>query len=170
LASLNPDHLLEQAEHLIERGTAGGEPRAVDLRRAISAAYYAVFHDVLAAAADEFVGPADRGTPRYTLVYRSIDHRVLSRLCAEVKKSKPSAQYQGYAPATGFTREARSFAGYVVELQEKRHSADYDPAARFTTADGQFAITTARRAIGRLAALHRDERQIFLALLLFPPR
>lgn len=167
---MNPDHLLEQAGRLIEGTTAGAEPRQVDLRRAISAAYYAVFHDVLAAAADEFVGPAERGTPRYTLAYRSIDHRVLSRLCAEVKKSKPSAQYQGYAPATGFTREARSFAGYIVELQEKRHSADYDPSARFTMADGHFAIAIARRAIERFAGLDPEERQIFLTLLLFPPR
>jgi hypothetical protein len=55
VAILNPEHLLEQAERLIEPPPAG-PPRQVDIRRAISSAYYAVFHATLAAAARRFGG------------------------------------------------------------------------------------------------------------------
>jgi hypothetical protein len=47
---LNPDHLLEQADKLISP-PAAGPPRQVDLRRAISSAYYGLFHSCLTAAA-----------------------------------------------------------------------------------------------------------------------
>lgn len=170
MAPLNPDHLLEQAEHLIERRPDGGEPREVELRRAVSAAYYGVFHYILAAATDEFVGPQDRGSPIYTLVYRSIDHRALRNLCAEVKKPNASTKYSKYAPPVGFARDLQNFAGSVLDLQEKRHSADYDPSVSLGTRAARLAIATARRAIARFAEVSRAERQIFLALLLFPPR
>lgn len=166
---LNPDHLLEQADHLIERRTADGEPRDVDLRRAVSAAYYGVFHYVIAAATDAFIGSAARGTTSHTLVYRSIDHRVLRSLCMEVKKQKLSAKYHLYAP-TGFAREVKSFAGSVIELQEKRHSADYDPSATFNVRRTALMLDEARQAIGRFANASADQRRAFLLLLLFPPR
>lgn len=167
---MNPEHLLEQAGQLIERGTAGGGPRDVDLRRAISAAYYAVFHYLLRAAADEYVGAAARGTSRYTLVYRSIDHRALRSLCREASSKQLSPRYQGVAPTAGFTRDVKSFAGYVLDLQDKRLAADYDPSAGFGLPDALVAIATAEGAIERFARVSPAERQIFLALLLFPPR
>src|ERR1700691_675527 len=79
LAILNPEHLLEQANRLIAPPPAG-PPRQVDVRRAISAAYYAVFHATLAAAADQLVGVTKRASSGYTLVYRSIDHKELREL------------------------------------------------------------------------------------------
>ena len=69
---LNPDHLLEQADRLMA-STGRGAPRQADLRRAISNAYYGVFHAVVTEAADHFVGRTQRQTPTYGLVYRSID-------------------------------------------------------------------------------------------------
>ena len=47
----DPAHLLEQAERLAA-APAKGQPRDADLRRAISTAYYAIFHAILTAAAD----------------------------------------------------------------------------------------------------------------------
>ena len=52
VAVLNPDHFFEQADTLM--APPAGAPRQVDLRRAISNAYYGVFHAILAAAADEY--------------------------------------------------------------------------------------------------------------------
>ncbi len=86
MAVLNPDHLLDQADRLITP-PGGGAPRQADLRRAISNAYYAVFHAVVAQAADDFVGITHRASPRYGLVYRSIDHKSLRKLCEDVKKT-----------------------------------------------------------------------------------
>jgi len=65
----NVEHLLDQANRLI--APAGrGAARQVDLRRAISNAYYAVFHGLLAAAADEFIGRARRHSADYDPVIR----------------------------------------------------------------------------------------------------
>jgi hypothetical protein len=52
MAILNPKHLLDQAARLIIPPPAG-PPRQVDVRRAISSAYYGAFHATLIAAASE---------------------------------------------------------------------------------------------------------------------
>jgi hypothetical protein len=169
VAVLNPDHLFQQAQALIAT-SAAGPPRQVDLRRAISAAYYGVFHFVLTEAADEFVGVTQRSTARYALVYRSINHRGLKDLCNEAKKTPLNARYQRYAPPGGFGPSIQAFAGALIELQEKRHSADYDPATRIKTSDASLAIATARSAIAQFNAATTAQRQAFLALVLFQPR
>jgi uncharacterized protein (UPF0332 family) len=169
LAVLNPDHLFDQAEKLTAPPPAG-PPRQVDLRRAISAAYYGVFHYVVRAAADEVVGITQRASPRYTLVYRSADYRALRDLCTEAKKQQLSARYHRYAPQNGFGANVQAFATAVVELQEKRHSADYDPSVRVRTSDARLAIATARSAVRRFENAPATQRKSFLTLLLFPPR
>ena len=146
MSVLNPEHLFEQAEKLTAT-PAAGPPRQVDLRRAISAAYYGVFHAILTAAADEFNGVTKRGTHLYTSLYRSVDHRGLRDLCNEMKKQTLSTKYQKYSPFNGFDGNIQAFSTAVVEFQEKRHSADYDPSARLRTSDAMLAIATARSAI-----------------------
>ena len=161
----NPDHFLEQAARL-----AAGRPRQADLRRAISTAYYSLFHLCLIAAADEFVGVTHRGTSRYALVYRGIDHRVLKDLCTEIAKSRPSSRYARYFPSGGFNPNLRAFAGTALELQEKRHEADYDPQSRFNARDALVDIVAARTAIAQFRTAPEDHRRLFLTLLFSPPR
>lgn len=115
------------------------------------------------AAADELVGVTRRATPRYTLVYRSIDHRVLRGLCVEATKSPLPAKYRKYAPARGFGADVHAIAETVVELQEKRYAADYDPSTRFSTADVQLAVATARWEIATFKKVGRQQRQAFLS-------
>src|ERR1700691_52999 len=91
VAILNPDHLFEQAEKLIE---GPGRPRQVDLRRAISSAYYGLFHAILTAAADEVIGRTRRSSRNYSLAYRSVDHRALRALCAEVQRPTLSSKFR----------------------------------------------------------------------------
>ena len=169
MAVLNPDHLFDQADRLIQP-LVPGKPRQVDLRRAISAAYYAVFHYILTKAADQCVGAANRGTKNYSLVYRSVDHRALRDLCMETKKSTPSAKYIKHIPDSGFGPNIPAFASALVELQEKRHSADYDPAYRVKTSDARLAIAQARSAIARFENSKDYRKRSFVSLLLFAPR
>jgi hypothetical protein len=68
-----PEHLFAQADALLVL-YPGRKSRKTEIRRAISAAYYGVFHFVLAQAADMYVGAKYRGDPRYALAYRSISH------------------------------------------------------------------------------------------------
>ncbi len=166
---LNPEHLLEQADRLTAPPPAG-PPRQVDLRRAISAAYYAVFHFVLIAGADEFVGRINRRTQRYALVYRSADHRSFLDLCKEALKPTPVPKYLRYLPGNGLGRNIQAFASAAKELQEKRHLADYDPSYRVKTSDAAKAIGTARSAIASFQRANGARRKAFLTLLLFSPR
>ncbi|MEH2532957.1 uncharacterized protein (UPF0332 family) [Bradyrhizobium sp. AZCC 1588] len=168
MAILNPDHLFEQAEKLI--APQAGRPRQVDVRRAISAAYYAIFHAIIAAAADQFIGVTNRDESRYGLVYRSVDHGWLRKLCEEVQKPTLSSKFRRCAPAAGFGANIVAFAAATEELQEKRHSADYDVMIRINRSDAALAITTARAALGRFHGAGEPERLAFLSLLLFPPR
>ncbi len=152
------------------RSSSAGPPRQADLRRALSSAYYALFHFLLTEAADEFVGVNRRGAKQYTLAYRSIDHRTLRDVSVEVRKSTPSSKYRAYVPADGLGSVIKDVAFGAIELQQTRNSADYDPAARFDRADVQFALDTARRSTGSFRSADRELRRTFLALLLFPPR
>jgi hypothetical protein len=165
----NPEHLFEQAERLIGGPTAG-RPRQADLRRAISSAYYGVFHTILIAAADETVGAAHRSTPNYALAYRSIDHRSLRALCVEIQKSSLPTKYRRYEPVGGFSRFMRIVAVSVVELQDARHAADYDPLVFLKRSEASLAVRTARRAARRFSNAGARSRKAFLTLLLFPPR
>lgn len=168
MAIFNPDHLFEQADKLITPQV--GRPRQADIRRAISAAYYGVFHAATTMAVDQFVGATNRDESRYGLAYRSVDHRWLQELCKEVQKPTLSSRFRTYAPPEGFGANISAFAEAVVELQEKRHSADYDVMVRMNRSDAALAIATARAALGRLDQASQQERLAFLSLLLFSPR
>jgi hypothetical protein len=93
----DPAHLLEQAERLAA-APARRRPRDADLRRAISTAYYGIFHAILTAAADLFVGAAKRTTSLYGLTYRSVNHQKVREVCKEVAKPTPSDRYKPYVP------------------------------------------------------------------------
>jgi hypothetical protein len=168
VAIINSEHLLQQAEALI--ATTAGAPRQADLRRAVSAAYYAVFHAVLTAIADQFVGVGRRNNPEYALAYRQVEHGAFKRLCDDVRKPTLPDRYQAFAPTGSFSADLRVFATAVVDLQQKRHEADYDPLTSFSTSDVRAFVATGRDAIARLQRVGADERLIFLCLAAFPLR
>lgn len=167
MAVLNADHLLDQADRLVPAGKA---PRQADLRRAISTAYYAVFHEVVTAAADDLIGKTQRDTARYALVYRSIDHRSLKDLASDVAKTNLPGKYLKYEPRGGFGPEIQAVAAAIVDLQEKRHGADYDPLLRVKRSDAVSAVASARAALVRFRGASAARRRVFLSLLIFPPR
>jgi hypothetical protein len=166
---LRPDHLLEQALRLINPPSSG-PPRQADIRRAISSAYYAVFHLTMTALADEFIGRSQRSSPRYALMYRSIDHRALKELCIEVSRPSPARRYAPYIPENGFGADIEAFASAATELLQKRHAADYDPVPRFVKPEALLAIDTARNAVLRFTQATPARRKAFLTFLLCPPR
>jgi hypothetical protein len=165
----NPVHLLEQADRLISP-PRGGAPRQTDLRRAISSAYYAVFHAVIAEAADSVVGRTHRESPRYALAYRSGDHRALMKLCDDIRKTTLPKRYDNYSPKDGFGADLVALATAVADLQEKRHSAEYDPLFRVSSSDAVSAVATARVALQRFGSASRASKKDFLFLLIFSSR
>jgi hypothetical protein len=104
------------------------------------------------------------------LAYRSVNHAWLRDLCKEIQKSTLSNRLRSYAPSQGFDRSIAAYAAAVVELQEKRHSADYDAMIRMNRSDAALAIAEARAAPHRFNSAGEPQRSAFLSLLLFPPR
>ena len=166
---INPEHLLDQARSLLQVPAAGA-PRQADLRRAISTAYYAVFHLTVTAVADALVGNTKRSTPEYGLAYRAVDHRSLKALCEDLQKSSLPPRIAGVAPSTGFGVDFAVYAAAVVDLQEKRHTADYDPLAKFALVDAKFVVRTANAAVASFGATSFGERLAFASLLVFRGR
>jgi len=153
---MNPDHLLDQADRLTQPSAAGA-PRQADLRRAISSAYYALFHYILKSAADMSVGAAMRKTnpDLYGRAYRSLEH-------ADVVTRSKEARAIG--------ANIKAFADAVVDLQKTRVGADYDPTFRITRSDATTKVSTVRAAIARFEAATEAERKAYLATILFKKR
>ncbi len=173
MAILIPSHLLEQAERLLEPRKSGSKPalvRQVDRRRAISSAYYAVFHAILTDLADQFIGRDQRKSSCYALAYRHIDHRQLESLSHQVIKQTPEKRYLPFMPDGGFDDSIRKFASLTIELKGDRNSADYDPSRWVGITDARLAIAQARDAISHFANAPDQQRCVFLTLLAFPPR
>ena len=158
---LDPEELLNQARQL------AGQTTQADLRRAISSAYYGLFHFLTTGAADMIVGADKRATPYYGLVYRSVEHRQLRTLSSYLGKSNPDAL--SMAPADGFGPIA-DMARTGGNLLELRHKADYDPYYTCSASDADFAIVAARQAMDQFKASTPDQQQAFLKLFLFKPR
>jgi uncharacterized protein (UPF0332 family) len=158
-----PEHFFEQADRLTT--TVG--LRQTDLRRAISNAYYGLFHFALTAAADMVLGAAEQTTPRYALVYRSVDHARLRALCVQVSATNP--QNVALVPVGGFGKIA-DFARITFNLYELRSLADYDPSRSFTCDEARVAISEAREAIKMFQQGSVEQQQAFLMMLLFKQR
>ena len=169
MAIPDPSHLFEQGDRLTV-SPRPGPTRQVDLRRAVSAAYYGVFHFVCAALADQIVGATHRSSSRYALVYRSVDHRALRELCQGIIRSTPPPKLARHLPPGGLGRDIIACSGNVLDLRDRRHRADYDPAASFIGEEGQAAVAAGRIAVRRFRASPAAERAMVLTLLLCPPR
>ncbi len=169
MAVLDPEELLEQAELLVVPRQPG-PPRQVDVRRAISAAYYAVFHHVCIEVADAFVGKTLRRDPRYVRAYRSVDHKPLATACKAAAGAKADATLADLAPNGAFSATLREFAADTMYLQVQRHRADYNPSGLLRAVDARTAISRGRRAMVSYRNSPPDEQRIFLTSLVFKTR
>lgn len=165
---IRAERLLDQAERLIADGAMRASQE--DLRRAVSAAYYALFHQCLAAAADTLVGEAAPAPDLYALAYRSVDHRRLVDLCGEYAKPSPSRRYAKHLPDGTRDEALVAYADMVLQLYQSRGLADYDPTWGVSASAAKSALDTARSAFARFEAADPEKRRRFLVLLHFPPR
>ncbi|MBC6428578.1 MAG: hypothetical protein GDA55_05055 [Cellvibrionales bacterium] len=97
---MNPDNFLTAARRLAD-SEGPGRPRQVDLRRAVSTTYYALFHTVCRSAADLLIGanPASRSNPAWRQMYRAINHGPAKIACSRQKIKEFPQSIQGFAAA-----------------------------------------------------------------------
>jgi uncharacterized protein (UPF0332 family) len=148
--------LLDQAYHLAN--LESGDPKQSSLRRAVSTAYYALFHLLI----DEAVG--HWGVARHrSILARTFDHRKMKLISEDHIKSF----YSSGQPPSG--AQLKNVAQAFVQLQEKRHTADYDNAFVWSRENALVAIDTARAAFSDWQAIRtQDNAQDYLLQLFLP--
>ncbi len=127
------EQLLEQARHLATRDTR--RPQQANLRRAVSTAYYALFHFLVDRASRFLVGTSgDRELFRKALS-RTFSHSEMASACkAFAGGTLPSAMLQRLGAVT-IPPELRGLAETFCEAQDQRHLADYELAESFRRSD-----------------------------------
>lgn len=149
---MTPGNLIATARRTL--GNSGSRrPRQSDLKRAMSTAYYAVFHQLCRTSADTLIGSAgaDRSTPAWAQAYRAVDHGFAKKQCKNV------------SVMVRFPSAVQDLANAFVELQLARHAADYDPLHRLTRSEVKTEIDRAERAIKDFGQVPIKDRRAFSA-------
>ncbi|MCL1962069.1 MAG: hypothetical protein FWG56_09930 [Desulfovibrionaceae bacterium] len=159
--------MLEQAWHLWSLDRT--RPRQVNLRQAISCAYYALFHAIVQEGA-ALLAPANPAGLRANLA-RRFGHRPMREVCRQIARGAaipgvPNVRLVVTTPSA----ELRRIADAFHPLQELRHTADYDLHATFDRLRAELSITLAENAIKdwyRILSTNKDEAAAFAVSLLF---
>lgn len=150
------DNLLELAEHLAR--LEPGRPKESTLRRAVSTAYYAVFHALAFLCADELVG-YNRPWEAFTPIYRTLDHSAARKLFERARSKNL------------YGEEVADIGGAFIDLQEQRHRADYDPQPLGLTRNGALElIDKARKTILAIPSLPVEKKRMLAIQLIANPR
>ena len=156
---MNWNHLIDTARLLA--GATGapvrGRPRQMMLRKAVSAAYYAVFHALCTSNANALVGTLSvTNRLAWLRTYRALDHAPAKNRMEQHRAN--------------LTPGIRAFANAFATLQEQRHEADYDPDANFGRSDVITLIDRAESATRALFASNIAERRSLATLVLLRDR
>lgn len=158
--------LLEQAKFL--SGREAKRPKQASLRRAVSSAYYAVFHLL----AEEAAAQATTATPRglSQRVQRALEHGEMKQ-AAQSFEDKKLPDHIKVLLSAPLSVELKAVARSFVQLQELRHKADYDVTAKFDRITVQGQIKLAEQLFQDWSQIHgTKEAKVFLAALVFGKR
>ena len=128
--------MLQQAER---QGPEHDDVADTLRRRAVSSAYYAIFHQVCGVIATHLtreLSEEDRTTV-FEQAYRVLDH---GRLKATAQRLV--AQSSGGAPSLA-TATLRNFCTQLILLYDARQQADYSPAYTFSQAEATELVRSA---------------------------
>lgn len=164
------DDLVEQARHLAT-WDAVGRPRQANLRRAISSAYYALFHFLIDQACRSAVGGGPERRELRGVITRAFDHAVMKRVAQSFAGGTVPSKLQPGLGTAAVPADLRRIAQSFRDLQEERHAADYDLLRRFEREDVLLLVDLAQQAM-RLWPNVRDSvaGRLFLPALLVAER
>lgn len=161
--------LLDVARVLVPPAASPGRPRTAQLRRAVSTAYYALFHELVAQAAIELCGSDPTNAVERRKAARWFAHSDLRVLAMAATQAAGGGAARAVASVLGSPhRDLADLAHTFIALQDQRYGADYDHeyaisrSAALTHIDGAVdAVETARR----LARAGDRSYQRFLRLM-----
>jgi hypothetical protein len=159
------DQLLAQARHLATRDQR--RPQQANLRRAVSAAYYSLFHFLVERASRFLVGGSgDRDLFRKVLS-RAFSHSEMASACKSFAGgSLPASVLQRMGPIP-IPRELQQLAELFSNAQDVRHLADYDLAESFRRSDVLLLIDDIQQRIDDWPSIEsQPATRIFLVSLL----
>ena len=149
---MNPSELIRIARQLASAvGGNRGRPRQTELCRAVSAAYYDLFHTLALSGANALAGSsrASRNQPAWRQTYRALEHGHTRNQCL----NRPAMN--------SFPSEIQNLGRLFVRMQNRRHSADYDPYARLARGDVMRLIEATEEAIARFENTAAADRRSF---------
>ena len=155
------DDLLKQAIDLIHKDASN--PTQADLRRAVSTAYYAIFHLLISETTLNWSRDSSRD-----LLGRMFEHNVMRRASSRILDSRVFP-FAGEDPA--LVLKLRRLAELFIQLQDKRNIADYHNGVSWTPVESLRAVTTAGRAFEIWASIKNENiAQEYLVSLLIKSR
>ena len=135
----------------------GLPPSRTDIRRAISTAYYALFHHVADVCAQSLVGDSVKPLSRAKMqTYRSLRHDDILSACQRANTMD-----------FGFPAEIRKFAIHFQNMHKARSLADYDPGplSDFSLRHAQEKLGECADVIQLLNQADPDDRLAFAVLV-----
>lgn len=137
-----------------------GNPTTASLCRAVSSGYYALFHQLAENCADLMIGngPLVSGSPAWRRFYRALEH------------GHARVQCKQHLEIANFSAQVRAFATLFVDMQAKRHYADYDPDAIFHKSDVAADLVAIADVVAAFETAHSAERRAFCAFVLLRDR
>jgi hypothetical protein len=148
-----------------------GRPKQANLRRAVSTAYYAVFHFLADEVCCAQIGTQNSQRPFRHALSRAFVHTTMKSACSSfgggtLKSSVTKGLPQDPQGTYRIPKPIQDIAATFAELQEKRHLADYDLSERFKRSEVLTLIDQAKIHVRKFCEYQVcDDRKFFLACL-----
>jgi len=159
--AIRPEWLLRLANQLLGQGP--GQPRNADLRRAVSTAYYALFHRITVDTAQHLPGGTDE-EPRRAARY--VTHTSVHQVCGWISGETPPRHLTALVDRLRSSHDVAYVAASYSKLHDEREAADYDHLANFTRPGTRAVVRQAQRSVALLEQHHQvGEIRSFLGLI-----
>ncbi|WP_457795852.1 hypothetical protein [Methylocystis sp. S23] len=149
--------MVQSLLRLADETAKNGAKNATFKRRAVSTAYYAVFHAIAEMCAREMLGGVRTSSYEFERVYRALEHGSLKSV------------FNG--PPLNADMQLKQLGILIAQLQSERHRSDYLPMRNLYTAKTCAQhLASAKLAITLLEGLSREDRKALAVTLLFKNR
>ena len=162
-----PAQLLAQARHLATMDKT--RPSQANLRRAISATYYGLFHFLIAESTGLLIGTTAERLDLRQMTSRAFQHRTMFEASVAFSGGTMPQSLRAYPSVGPVPTEVKDIADWFSWCQGQRHKADYDLAARFERAEVIKLADEVEQAIAAFRPVRRGPmaRLYLVSLLLW---